>query len=513
MRPHAGGALVAIDLGASTGRVFAGRVEGGLASMEEVSRFGNGAVEVAGHLHWDMLALWREILDGLRLVGRQGGLASIGVDGWAVDYGLLDGDGELLGNPFHYRDTRTEGFIERAWGLVGREELYRRNGIAPLPLVTAFQLLAAASTPQYEVASTVLLVPDLLNYWLTGEMGAELTNASTTGLVPASAPHWDTDLIERLGLRPAMFPLLRGPGERVGMLTAAVQASTGLAGAVPVTAVASHDTASAVIAVPAIDEHFAYISSGTWSLVGVELSDPVLSAAALDAGFTNERGVDGTFRFLRNVMGHWLLQESVRTWQAAGRTVDVAALTEAAARLPGLARVVDVDDPSLSPPGDMPARLARLCRRSGQEEPGPPVEVLRCILDSLALGHRRALRQAQELAGKEVTVVHMVGGGSRNELLCQLTADACGLPVLAGPAEASALGNLLVQARSVGQAVGDLAVLRSISASSSIMRRYEPRSGESWESAEQCIAGALAAPVATALKRGNGGGRPSLPAT
>ncbi|MHB8293170.1 MAG: rhamnulokinase [Acidimicrobiales bacterium] len=491
VRQATGRVLVAIDLGASSGRVLAGRVEGGLASMEEVSRFGNGVVEVAGHLHWDILALWREILDALRLVGRQGGLASIGVDGWAVDYGLLDVDGELLGNPFHYRDRRTEGFVERAWGLVGRDELYRRNGIAPLPLVTAFQLMAAAGTSQHQVARTVLLVPDLVNYWLTGEMGAELTNASTTGLLAVSAPHWDTELIERLGLRPAMFPRLRGPGERVGMLTPAVQVSTGLTGLVPVTAVASHDTASAVVAVPAVDDRFAYISSGTWSLVGVELTEAVLSEAALEAGFTNERGVDGTFRFLRNVMGHWLLQESVRTWQAAGQTVDLAALLAAAARIPSLKSVVDVDDPSLSTPGDMPARLARLCGYGGQQEPGSPAEVLRCILDSMAIGHRRALRQAQELSGKEVTVVHMVGGGARNELLCQLTADACGLPVLAGPAEASALGNLLVQARSVGQAVGDLAALRSISASSSIVRRYEPRPGETWHSAERRIAGTL----------------------
>jgi rhamnulokinase len=356
-------------------------------------------------------------------------------------------------------------------------ELYAITGVQQLPINTLYQLAAAARTPQLAAARTLLLIPDLLAYWLTGERGAELTNASTTQLYDVRARAWATGLIERAGLRAGLFPPLRQPGTGIGVLVPEVAGQCGLAGAsapLPVIAVASHDTASAVVAVPARGRDFAYISCGTWSLVGVELDRPVLSAASQAANFSNEAGVDGTIRYLRNVMGLWLLQESVRTWSAAGTPADLTALLAAAARMPPLQAVIDPDSPAFLPPGDMPARIADACRRAGQRPPPGPPEIVRCILDSLALAYRRALHEAQELSGHAVSAVHMVGGGARNDLLCQLTADACGLPVVAGPAEAAALGNILVQARSLGAAPGDLAGMRALLRATQPLRSFAP---------------------------------------
>jgi sugar (pentulose or hexulose) kinase len=462
--------FAAVDLGASSGRVMVGRVGPGSLSLEAVNRFANEPVRAGGTLYWDILALYRGVLEGLRLAGPVDG---IGIDSWAVDYGLLDATGALLGNPVHYRDSRTDGVAARVAATVGEEKLYALTGLQKLPFNTIYQLVAAAGTPQLEAAHRLLMIPDLLAYWLTGQVGTELTNASTTQLLDLGSGRWAGELMTTLGIRPTLFPPLRAPGTVIGP----VLPELGL-GTPDVIAVGSHDTASAVVGVPAAGPDFAYISCGTWSLVGVELPAPVLSEASRRANFTNEGGVDGTVRYLRNVMGLWPLQECLRDWGSP----DLPALLRAAAAEPAFAAVVDLDDPAFLPPGDM---VARLTTASGKDFSSRGA-VVRCILDSLALAHRRAVHQAQELSGRHVDAVHIVGGGARNELLCQLTADACGLPVLAGPVEATALGNVLVQARAAGAISGDLSALRSLLRQTQQIVRYEPRGdAAAWRAVER----------------------------
>jgi rhamnulokinase len=396
--------------------------------------------------------------------------------------------GALLGNPVHYRDTRTDGVMEEVLTDIPAAELYAITGLQLLPFNTLYQLVASARTPQLLTAQRVLLMPDLLAYWLTGEERAEITNASTTQLLDVRRRAWSTELIRRAGLDPALFPELCEPGDRIGDLTPAALDATGLTGAVPVIAVGSHDTASAVVAVPARGNRFAYISSGTWSLVGVELDQPVLTDESRRANFTNELGVDGTVRYLRNVMGLWLLQECLRTWHACGVPADLDTLLREAATMAPFAAIVDPDDAIFLPPGDMPARIADVCRQLGQPPPESPALTVRCILDSLALAYRRTIAQAQQLSGREVDVIHVVGGGARNSLLCQLTADACGLPVVAGPVEATALGNVLIQARTLGAVEGTLADLRRQLHDTQELRSYEPRPDEkAWRDAEQRV--------------------------
>ena len=472
-RPAREAAFAAVDLGASSGRVMAGRVGPGVLELAEVRRFPNRPVRVNGTLHWDVLGLYGNVLDGLRAA--PSGLASVGVDSWAVDYGLLDENGALLGNPVHYRDARTDGVMDRVRAEVGDDLLYRASGLQFLPFNTVYQLVADRGLAR---ARTLLLVPDLLAYWLTGEIGAERTNASTTGLLDVRTGAWSRELLTRLDLPAGILPPLRDPGTPIGPLRADVAAETGHAG-LRVTAVGSHDTASAVAAVPATTGRFAYISCGTWSLVGVELDAPVLTGASREANFTNEGGVDGTVRYLRNVMGLWLLQECLRAWGDP----DLGELLAKAEHVPGLRSLVDAGDPEFLPPGGMPDRIAAHCRRRGLPEPDGRAATVRCILDSLALAHRAAVRQAAALSGTDVDVVHLVGGGSRGDLLCRLTADACGLPVVAGPVEATALGNVLTQARAHGVA-GDLAESRALVAATQPLRRFTPSGdGARWDDA------------------------------
>jgi rhamnulokinase len=464
----------AADLGASGGRVMVAEVGPGRLALREVHRFGNAPVTVAGTMHTDVLRLYEEVLEGLRAAAGAAEIASVGIDSWGVDYGLLDADGALLGNPVHYRDGRTTGTAGRLAALIDPGELYAITGVPTIPINTLCQLIAASGTAQLDAARTLLLLPDLLTYWLTGAIAAEVTNASTTQLLDVGTRRWASGVVRRVGLRPEIFPQLRQPGDIAGPMRPEVLARTGLAARTPVTTAASHDTASAVVAVPAEGTEFGYISCGTWSLVGVELDRPVLTDASRQANFTNEAGVDGTVRYLRNVMGLWLLQESMRCWAAAGLRASLAELLDRAAAAEPLRTIIDADDMTLLPAGDMPARIAAACERAGQPVPSEPGQMVRCILDSLALAHRRAVRQAQQLSGRTVSVVHMVGGGSRNSLLCQLTADACDLPVLAGPAEATALGNALIQARTHGAAPADLDGLRSLVRRTQPVRRFEP---------------------------------------
>ncbi|HLL37954.1 MAG TPA: rhamnulokinase family protein, partial [Streptomyces sp.] len=454
-----------------------GRVGRHELELTEAHRFPNRPVRLPEGLRWDVLGLYAGVLEGLRAAGQ---VDSVGIDSWAVDYGLLDADGALLGNPVHYRDARTEGVAESVWATVPAAELYAATGLQHAPFNTLYQLTAARSSAQFAHAKRLLLIPDLIAYWLTGEQGTELTNASTTQLVDPRTGDWSYDVAARLGIDLSLFAPLRRPGDPAGVLRAEVLEETGLTGPVPVTAVGSHDTASAVAAVPATGERFAYICTGTWSLAGLELGAPVLTEESRAANFTNELGLDGTVRYLRNIMGLWLLQECVRAWGEP----DLGELLRAAAVVPALRSVVDAGDAAFLAPGRMPERIAEACRASGQPVPETPAEVTRCILDSLALAHRRAVEDAQRLAGTSVDVVHVVGGGVRNALLCQLTADACGLPVVAGPTEAAALGNVLVQARAHGL-VGDRAGMRRLLTRTQPLTRYEPRGDTArWRAAQ-----------------------------
>ncbi|MEU6372478.1 rhamnulokinase family protein [Streptomyces sp. NPDC046909] len=475
----------AVDLGASSGRVMVGRVGPDSLELAEAHRFVNRPVRVPEGLRWDVLSLYAGVLDGLKTAGAHcgGGLDSVGIDSWAVDYGLLDADGALLGNPVHYRDSRTEGVAEKVWATVPAEELYAATGLQYAPFNTLYQLTAAKE--QLAAAQRLLLIPDLLTYWLTGEQGTELTNASTTQLIDPRTRAWSYDIASRLGIDLGLFAPLRQPGDPAGALRPEVLEETGLRGPVPVTTVGSHDTASAVAAVPAAaGERFAYICTGTWSLAGLELDTPVLTEESRAANFTNELGLDGTVRYLRNIMGLWLLQECVRAWGEP----ELGALLLDAAKAPALRSVVEASDPVFLAPGRMPERIAEACRASGQPVPETPGEITRCILDSLALAHRKAVADARRLAGQEVDVVHVVGGGTRNALLCQLTADACGLPVVAGPTEAAALGNVLVQARAHGL-VGDLADGRRLLTRTQPLTRYEPQGDTApWRAAEARLA-------------------------
>ena len=462
--------FAAVDLGASSGRVMVGDVSPSHVALTEAHRFPNEPVRVRDTLHWVVLSLYRGVLDGLAAAGP---VDAIGIDSWAVDYGLVDAGGRLLGNPVHYRDARTDGVAQRVFSVVPEDKLYALTGLQKLPFNTIYQLLAEPLIP---LADRMLLIPDLIAYWLTGDMGAEFTNASTTQLLDLRTGDWATGLINDLELPLGLFPPLRAPGAVIG------PSSLGL----DVIAVGSHDTASAVVGVPASSASFAYISCGTWSLVGVELGEPVLTEESRRANFTNEGGVDGTVRYLRNVMGLWLLQECQRAWHAD----DLPGLLRAASEATPFAAVIDVDRPDFLPPGDMPGRIAAELERTGQPVPSAPAGIVRCVLDSLALGHRRAVRQACELSGRTADVVHIVGGGARNELLCQLTADACERPVLAGPVEATALGNVLVQARAAGVLSGDLSALRAVLRETQQIRRYEPRGDPGrWQACEDRLWG------------------------
>ncbi|MET9438967.1 rhamnulokinase family protein [Streptomyces sp. NPDC006551] len=474
-------AFAAVDLGASSGRVMVGRVGRDLLDLTEVQRFPNRPCRLPEGLRWDILALYSGILDGLRAAGP---VDSVGVDSWAVDYGLLDADGNLLGPPVHYRDSRTEGVAERVWEKIPSERLYAETGVQYAPFNTLYQLVAAQGTAQLAAARRLLLIPDLITYWLTGEQGTEVTNASTTQLIDPRTGGWAPGVAEAVGVDLGLFAPLRRPGDPAGTLLPHVREYIGASAPVPVTAVGSHDTASAVAGVPAgRGERYAYICTGTWSLAGLELEAPVLTEASRAANFTNELGVDGTVRYLRNIMGLWLLQECMRAWGES----DVVGLLRKAAEAPGLRSVVDASDTAFLAPDRMPERIAEACRSTGQPVPSTRGETTRCILDSLALAHRRAIDEAQRLADHPVDVVYMVGGAARNALLCRLTADACGLPVVAGPVEAAALGNVLVQARAYGL-VEDRAAMRELLARTQPSRRYEP-SGDraAWDAAARRI--------------------------
>ncbi|MET7771960.1 rhamnulokinase family protein [Nocardia sp. NPDC005366] len=478
MRMSRTGQVAAVDLGATSGRVMLATVGPDHLDLRQVARFDNEPVEIwngeRAALHWDIAGLYAQVCVGLAEAARRAPeLIGLGVDSWAVDYGLLRA-GRLLGLPHHYRDTRSAAGVEAVHAAIAPSELYERNGLQFLPFTTIYQLAADRLAGYLGLADSALLIPDLIGYWLTGAMATERTNASTTGLLGIDG-EWEPTLRARLGPGTRLFPELVEPGSPLGSVLPSVRTRLGLDRAIQVTAVASHDTASAVVAVPMAAESAAYISCGTWGLVGVELDAPVITAASRTANFTNEAGADGRIRFLHNVMGLWLLSESVRQWERDGARIDLTRLLDQAAASPAPAAVFDVDDPRFLPPGDIPARIAGWYAERDLPAPVSRVDMVRAIVESLAAAFAHGVHTAAELSGTSVRTLHMVGGGAQNRLLCQLTADRAGLPVVAGPVEATSIGNILIQARTHGLLTGDLDALRAVVAAAFALRHHAPR--------------------------------------
>jgi len=476
---------LAFDLGAESGRAMLGSIRDDVLTLEELHRFPNIPVRLPTGLYWDTLRLFHEILQGLIAAcrGRKIQLAGVGVDTWGVDFALLGADGALVDNPRHYRDSRNNGMLERTFAVIPREEIFAHTGIQFMQLNTLYQLHAMklANSPALEVARTFLMMPDLFNYWLTGVMRCELTDASTTQFYNPVKKRWAFELLERLGLPTTIFPEIVPPGTLLGPLLPHVAEETG-AGEVPVYATCCHDTASAVAAVPAEGAGWCYISSGTWSLMGVELTEPIINQRSLELNFTNEIGAAGTVRFLKNIAGMWLLQECRRAWALEGREYSYDELAQLAAAAAPFTAVIDPD--AFLEPGRMPEKIAEYCRRTGQPAPEPPGPMCRTILESLALRYRQVLESLESLLGRRIERIHIVGGGSRNRVLNQFVADATGRPVIAGPAEATAAGNVAVQAIGAGL-LKDLREARDLIRRSFPMTVFEPKPQADWDAAYQ----------------------------
>jgi len=475
---------LAVDLGAESGRVILGSLGSESLALEELHRFPNSPVRLPTGLYWDTLRLFHEILQGLTVAGRERkiGADGIGVDTWGVDFGLLGRDGALVDCPRHYRDARTNGMMDRTFAVVPREEIFRQTGIQFMQLNTLYQLHAMklACSPALETAETLLFTPDLLNYWLTGVKAAELSIASTSQFYNPREKRWAVELFEALGLPARILPDIIMPGTRLGGVLPWVAETTGL-GDAPVFATCGHDTASAVAAVPATGgADWCYISSGTWSLMGVELAEPVVNERSLAMNVTNEVGVGGSIRLLKNIAGLWLIQECRRAWALEGREYSYAELAEMAASARPFAAVLDPD--VFLEPGGMPVKIAGHCRQHGQAAPETPAEMCRAILESLALRYRQVLESIEGLLGRKLRVIHIVGGGSRHQVLNQFVADATGRTVLAGPAEATAAGNIVVQALGAG-ALGSLAEARELIRRSFPMAVFEPKPAPGWDAA------------------------------
>ena len=484
--------LLAIDLGAESGRAILGRFDGERIGIEELHRFANEPVRLPSGLHWDAPRLFREIVRSLEIAAASGiRPAGIAVDTWGLDFGLLDGQGALLGLPHHYRDTQTAGMLERARERIDDDRLYALTGCRIVPLNTLFQLLAHEGRAMLGCAETLLLMPDLMSYWLSGEIAAERTIASTTELYDPHSGDWCDEMIAALGIPRRLFPAIQSPCTVRGTIRSELAAEHGAPAGLPVIAVAAHDTGSAFVSVTSGPASLV-VSSGTWSLTGIETREPVITPEAMAANFTNEAGVGGTNRFLRNAAGMWLIQECRRAWSREGRAYSYDELTALADAAPPFGPVIDPDDPVFLPPGDMPARIRAFCERTGQPVPGSEGEVLRCVLESLALTYRALAENVRRLTGRAIETVHIIGGGSRNALHCRLTAGAAGLPVLAGPVEATAIGNVMAQALALG-AVSSLAEIRDVIRRSFAPVRYEPAGDrDAWDSAYATYLGLIA---------------------
>ena len=469
-------AFAAVDLGASSGRVILGKISNEKIEYEEVHRFGNGPFERGDGLYWDIDLLKRNVMEGLSKLA-DSNVVSIGVDSWAVDYGLLTDQGELTRGPHHYRDERNSRGVEAVEKIIDRESLYEQSGLQFLPFNTLYQLSVdhAEQNELLDQSDKALLIPDLFNYWLCGSKRAERTNASTTGLLNPVSKTWNTELISKLGIEQSLLGEIVSEGTYLGPITSEVHETTGLNAETKVVTVGSHDTASAFVAVPSTKPNSLFLSSGTWSLLGVELERPVLTEAARKANFTNEGGVDGRIRFLKNVTGLWLLQECVREWRNNGKNHNIEQLIDAAKQIPK-GSVIDVNDPRFISPGDMSIRIMEACRESGQAIPSSEAEVVRVVIDSLVSKYIEVIHELENITQIKLERIHVVGGGCQNELLNQLLADESGLEVFAGPVEATALGNLLVQARAAGVIQGSLENLRELVAKNFSIKSYSPSS-------------------------------------
>jgi rhamnulokinase len=476
--------FLAFDLGAESGRAIVGTLQHGRLTLEEKHRFPTHNGRIAGHLHWNLLSIWEELKMGLRKSAHGGrSLSGIGIDTWGVDFGLLDKSGDLLGNPYMYRDSRTNGILDRTFARVPKEEIFNATGIQFMQLNSLFQLLSMRESlsPILDIADTLLFIPDLLNYLFTGQRKAEFSIASTSQMYDMRRRQWATDLLQRLHLPTHILPEVLPTGTLLGPILKDVADECGVS-QIPLIAPGCHDTASAVAAVPAEGDNWCYISSGTWSLMGVEIPSPIVNDKSLKYNYTNEGGIGGSIRFLKNIMGLWLVQECRRQWLKEGHEHTYAQLARLANDAKPFTAIINPDHQPFLAPGEMPQKIEQFCKNTRQTVPSTPGEFIRTCLESLALTYRRTLEGLQDILGRQIDVIHIVGGGSQNELLNQMTADACGRTVIAGPAEATAAGNLLVQAMALGD-IASLSQLRSIVRDSFEVKRYEPRDGPAWQSA------------------------------
>src|SRR5271170_7153987 len=465
-------------MGAESGRVMVATLGSSGVLLHEVHRFSNGPVKAGKTIYWDILRLWNEIQAGItRAVADHSGISGIGIDTWGVDFGLLDQNGELITNPVHYRDARTSGMPEKFFARMPREKVYGITGIQTMALNTLFQLLALAqNSPQtLDRAKHLLFTPDLIVYWLTGQIYNEYTIASTSQMLDAQQRKWSSEILNAIPIRQSLLPSMIMPGSSCGT----VSADFGQGAGIPVMAVGSHDTASAAAAVPAQSENWLFLSSGTWSLLGTEVDRPVLSPKALEYELTNEGGVGGKILLLKNIAGLWLLQECRRAWAKQGKEFDYRTLVQLAREEPAHTTLLDIDDPAMLAPGDMLLKIVEQCRRTSQQVPDTPGRFTRVILETLAVTYARVHAMLVEETGRKFTHLHIVGGGSQNELLNQMASDATGLEVLAGPVEATAIGNVLAQAMAARQ-IDSLTAGRELVAKTAQLRKYFPHDPERW---------------------------------
>ncbi len=475
--------MLAIDLGASSGRGIVGSFDGKKLTLEENHRFPNEPVTVAGTFTWDTLRIFHEIKNSIRkcALSEDKDIRSIGIDTWGVDFGLIDKTGRLMANPVHYRDTRTEGIIEYADKFVPRSELYNVTGLQFQNFNTVYQILASMrDEPMYiNNAQKLLFTPDLLNYFLTGEMRCEYTIASTGAILDAKKRDFAYDLLKKFGIPSGIFAPIVQPGNVVGSLLPQVLEEVGDINA-QVVNVAAHDTASAVVAVPATNDDFIFLSSGTWSIMGSEIKEPIISDASFKYNFTNEGGVENTIRFEKNITGLWLKQESKRQWEREGKNYTHDQLSDMALASKPLQSLIDPDDALFATPGNLPKRIAEYCKATGQHVPEDAGEIMRCIFDSLSLRYRYTVEKIDEMKGHKTPFINVIGGGTKEALLCQFTADACGRPVYAGPVEATAIGNIMAQAIAAGE-LKNVAEAREVVRNSFEIEYYEPKNTESWD--------------------------------
>lgn len=479
--------LLAFDYGAGSGRAIMGKFDGEKLTLSEAHRFANDPVTVNGNTYWDVLRLFHEMKQGIGKCVQNGDadLSGIGVDTWGVDFGLLDSNGDLLGNPVHYRDPRTEGMIGLAAGRVSKKEIYNTTGIAFQKFNTLYQLLAMKETnsPLLEKAGAMLFMPDLFNFFLSGELASEYTIASTSQMVSAAARDWAWVMLDRIGIPIGILQKLIEPGTVLGKLRRELAAELNVP-VVPVIAVAEHDTGSAVLSVPAAAERFAYLSSGTWSLLGTETKAPVINETTYNLNYTNEGGINQTVRVLKNIMGLWILQECKREWDRGAAKLGYQELEKMAEQAEAFGSLIDPDHPVFYSPGTMPAKITGYCRNTDQKIPDSQGAMVRCILESLAFKYRMALEGLETAVGYPFDVIHIVGGGSQNTMLNQFTANAIGKPVITGPVEATAIGNLLAQLMALGE-IGNLEQARRLVKKSVSVEEYTPRETEKWNEVYQ----------------------------